>query len=425
MKKKVLSLFLAVTMCLGFTNIGAASSSTVNLTKQIKVINIKGRKMKKKEAKKITSASVKLLNETMKNDEEGANVLISPTSVMYAFGILENGAKGKTRKQIEKNIFGGIKTSDTNKILKKQMDDMEDDKFVTWNIANSVWVSNRKDVKVKKNYLKKTISYFDADVFKTPFDDDCVKDMNKWVKKNTNNMIPKIVDELDEDTVSALINAICFEGTWADKFSDYSIEEDQDFTNYDGSISKVTQMSGEVGGYFKLNGAYGFEKYYTGGKYAFVGIKMPEGTSTSDYIEKLVQNPAKFNKALNNIKTDKKVNITMPEFSLDYNAELNAPIKKLGVTRAFSKRKANLYNMFKKDGDTNYFVNKVIHKTHIEVDKNGTKAAAVTAIMIEKNMAVLDERETLQITLDNPFVYAIVDTEKGIPVFMGCVNKLD
>ena len=425
MKRRVLSIMLVLIMCFCTFDVAAShTNKTVNLTKKVKTRKIKSRKIKKAEVKKITSSSINLLNETIKYDKDGENVLISPTSVIYAFGLLENGAKGKTKSQIEEGIFGGIKTKSANQILNYQMNSMKEDKGVNWRIANSLWVSDRKDVKVKKNYLRNIKSYYGADIFKTPFDDSSVKKINKWVKKNTKKMIPKIVDDMDDETVACLINTICFKGAWAEKFSDDLIEKDQIFNNFDGTTSKVTQMSCEVGGYFTLNGAYGFEKLYQGGKYAFVGIKMPEGKTTEDFISELTMKPAKFNKALNNIKTDKDVTITMPEFSLDYNAKLRTPIKKMGVKRVFDKDRANLYNMFKKDKKGNYYLDDVIHKTHIEVNKNGTKAAAATVLDIRKNGAMPIEKEKLNIVLDNPFIYAIVDRENGMPIFMGCVNKM-
>lgn len=425
MKKKLMSIILILSMCLCMSDAWASSSKTINLTSTVKTKKVKNRKIRKSEVKKLTSSSIKLLDETIKNDEEGANVLISPTSIMYAFGLLENGAKGITKRQIENNIFGGVKTSDTNKILNKQMNAMEKDNNVKWSIANSIWLTDKKDVKVKKKYLRKTASYYDADIFKTPFDNNSVSDINKWVKKNTNKMIPRMLDNVDKDTVMCLANAICFEGSWAKRFSDSQIEKNKEFTNYDNTKSKVTQMSGEGDGYFVLNGAYGFEKYYEGGRYAFVGIKMPEGVSTADYISKLTDNPTGFTKAIKRVKTDKDVIITMPEFKLDYDASLNDPIMNMGVTRAFDAKKANLYNMFKKNPEKNYYVSDVIHKTHMEVDKKGTKAAAATVIIAKESSAILEEKDEIHIKLDNPFVYAIVDTYKGLPVFMGCVNKLD
>ena len=426
-KRKILALCLAVLILIGsFGKVSIAKSGkTKNLTSSIKVKKQKGRKIKKTESSAMTSVSIKLLDETIKSEDAGANIFISPVSIMYAFGMAENGAKGKSKSQIEDVVFGGLKTSDTNQIMCRLMKNMESNKEVSWNVANSVWVIDRKDVKVKKKYLKTVKSYYDAEVYKGAFNKTTAKDMNKWVKKNTKGMIPKIVDKFDKDTVMYLINAMAFEAPWEKQFTKYQVKKNTKFTNLDGSTSKVTMMNIDEDGYFELNGAYGFKKYYKGRKYAFVGIEMPEGVTPAEYISTLSEDPGKFTTALSDIKYDQDVYIKLPQFSLDYGAEMSDMLKGMGVTNAFDPDKANLYNMFKKSPNSNYYFTKVLHKTHIEVDKNGTKAAAVTAIITDKATSVLDERPRLDINLDHPFVYAIIDTKTNIPVFIGCMNSIE
>ncbi|MBR6402472.1 MAG: serpin family protein [Eubacterium sp.] len=425
-KKNVLALlFVLVFLFSSFgANAAEPTGGTKNLTSSLKIVPESGRNMNAAEAKKITSASIKLLDGTIKNDEKDKNVLISPTSIMFAFGLAENAARGRTRSQMEKVINGGLKTADDNQILCKLMRDMESDEEVKWNVANSIWIRDRNDVKVKDSYLRTAGAFYDADIFKAPFDPSTVEDINGWVNKNTNEMIPKIIEELDKSAVACLINAIAFEGSWAEPFNDYQIAKDSDFINSDGTISKVNMLCGKESGYFNLNGANGFKKYYKGGEYAFVGIEMPKGVSTADYISKLSKNPSSFNKALSNVQYDKDVRIKMPEYQLDYDIEMSDTLKKMGITDAFDKNRADLYNMFVKDPGSNYYFDKVIHKTHIEVDKNGTKAAAATAIIMVKATSVQPFKEPLEINLDHAFVYAIIDTKNNTPVFIGCVNSL-
>ena len=208
-KRKVLMLCLTFLILLSSFNadtINAKSRKTRDLTSSIKVKRDKGRKRKSGEAVSLTSASLKLLDETIKNDDAGKNVFISPTSIMFAFGLAENGAKGKTRSQIEDVVYGGLKTADTNSLLCKQMKKMESNKAVKWNVGNSIWVIDRQDVKVKKKYLKTVKKYYDAEIYKAQFDNNTVKDMNNWVYKNTDKMIPKIVSRFSKDEVMYLIN---------------------------------------------------------------------------------------------------------------------------------------------------------------------------------------------------------------------------
>ena len=99
-------------------------------------------------------------------------------------------------------------------------------------------------------------------------------------------------------------------------------------------------------------------------------------------------------------------------------------LKGMGVTDAFDPEKANLYNMFKKDKTGNYYFSTVLHKTHIEVDRNGTKAAAATAVEMAKATAIPVRKDPVYVTLDRPFVYGILDTKTGMPLFIGTLDEV-
>ena len=402
----------------------AKKSGSTNMTKSIKVKSAKGRNMTADEVAALSGSTFKLFDNIMKSEPADKNVLISPSSIYYAFGMAENGAKSSTKSQLENVVNGGIKSGEFNKILAASKKRMMSDKCVKWNVANSVWYIDRKDVKVKKKFLKKVKSYYGAEVYKAPFNSKTLKDVNSWVKKNTHKMIPKVLDRISKDEVMYIINAMAFEGEWGEQFKDSQVTKNQEFTNIDGSKSKTTMLSEKEESYFELNGGLGFRKKYKGYNYSFVGIMMPDNMTPSEYISKLSENGGEFPKQLSNVKSA-DVYVKFPEFSYDYDIEMSKVLKNMGVSDAFDQEKANLYNMFKKTDDYNYCFSKVIHKTHIEVDKNGTKAAAVTAISVEKATAFLREREKVYITLDKPFVYAIVDDKTNLPVFVGVVNKLN
>lgn len=402
----------------------AGKSGTVNMTGNIKVKSDKGRKLKSSEISALSGSTFKLLDNIIKNEDKDKNVLISPTSIYFAFGMAENGAKKSSKKQLEKIINGGVKSDDFNKVLAGTRKRMLQDNSVKWNVANSVWYIKRKDVRVKKPFLKKVKSYYGAEVYKAPFNNRTLKDVNLWVKKNTNKMIPKILDRISKDEVMYIINAIAFEGEWGEQFNDGQVINNQNFTNSDGSVSKVTMLTGKENSYFEINGAYGFKKKYKGYNYSFVGIMMPENVRPSEFIEKLAKDGNAFSKEIKNMKSANVV-IKFPEFSYDYDIEMSEVLKDMGVSDVFDADKANLYNMFEKADDYNCYFSKVIHKTHIEVDKNGTKAAAVTAIAFEKATSIYRPQQQIVITLDHPFVYAIVDDTINLPVFVGVLNHFD
>lgn len=406
--------------------VSAASKTTgtKNLTKSIKVETSSGKKMTKKQAGKLSAASFKLAGRVIDSEQSDENILISPTSILFAFGMAENGAKGNTRTQLEKAVNGGVKVSSLNNALafsRKQMMSSED---VEWNVANSVWFLNRKDVKVKKAFLKKVKTYYGAEIYKAPFNNATVKDMNAWVKKNTNKMIPKIINQIDDSAVMYLINAIAFEGKWEDEFKDNQVLKNQEFTNVDGTKVEITMLTCGMSSYFKLNGGYGFRKDYAGGEYSFVGIEMPEGMTPAEYMKKLSANGSDFVSAMDSMKYG-NVTVKFPEFTTDYDVDLTSTLIGMGASDAFDRNRANLYNMFQKDKNSNYYFSQVLHKTHIEVDRSGTKAAAATSIAVSKVTSVGPSSDKIQIFLDRPFVYAIVDNNTKLPVFIGVVNKLE
>ena len=113
----------------------------------------------------------------------------------------------------------------------------------------------------------------------------------------------------------------------------------------------------------------------------------------------------------------------MPEFTNDYEVGLGDLLSDLGMEDAFDEDNADFSLMAQIPG-SNIFISKVIHKTHIEVDRNGTRAAAATAVMMDE-AACADIDPIVNVYLDRPFIYMIVDTETGTPVFMGTVNSVN
>ena len=245
-----------------------------------------------------------------------------------------------------------------------------------------------------------------------------MQDINGWVKNHTNNMIDKLIDEISDDAVAYLINAIAFEGKWKLQYQDDDIMENQDFTNAAGVKEKATMLVGSEREYICDDKAKGFIKDYEGNRYAFMAILPNKGVSVSDYLQQL--DGEKLLSLYQNRKYNYRVNTKMPEFSYDYSSCLRETLEKMGIRKAFMGE-ADFSNMAVTDtGDLH--IDEVLHKTHIELDRNGTKAAAVTAVIMEAAAAVTEKE--VNVSLTRPFLYAIIDTETGIPVFMGAVNTV-
>ncbi len=401
------------------------SGNSIGLTDDMKEKAIENTSLSEDEAKNLNASSLKLFNEVVKNEESGKNILISPTSILYAFGMLENGAKGDTLKQLEDAVNNGMDKDSLNKSLCSLRASLQSSEAVKWNIANSIWFKDDGELAVNKDFLSLVKDNYSAEVYKAPFDTSTLNDINLWVSENTDQMIPAVLDNISPEAVMYLINAMCFEGEWADQYEDYQVEEGAEFVNEDGSITPVNMLNGEEAGYFILGDGYGFKKNYAGGDYSFVGIEVSDEVSLDDYIKKLTLDPDLFRHTIDqsNLNYDSEVIVRMPEFTYDYDKELTEVLKGMGVNDVFDASKADLTGMFDNSNIGDYSVGKVLHKTHIELDRNGTRAAAVTAIETEGN-AMVEERDIIEINLDHPFVYAIVDNKTNIPVFIGCVKKL-
>jgi serpin B len=372
----------------------------------------------------LSNASLNVFYETIESGENGENVLISPASLAFAMAITENGANGDTLKQMEKYVNGGISIEDMNALLNYTSYKLNNSEDVEWGVANSLWFNDNGDCEIENEFLKKAIEYYDAEVYKKAFDASTANEINKWVYNKTNKMIDEVIRDFSPDAMLFIVNAIAFEGEWAEEYEKSQVLENREFTNADRSTSNCTMLSSTEDRYFTLGEGTGFIKPYKGGEYSFVGILPEEGVSPEEYIKDLVKNNEDFSKAVREAEYG-DVYVTMPEFTTDYGNEGMVEVyKKMGMDLPFDPGKADLKGIFTNDSDSDVWIGKIIHKTHIEVDRQGTRAAAVTVVEVDKCMAVAPAADPVIINLDRPFVYAIVDNETGVPVFLGCMNNM-
>ena len=370
------------------------------------------------EIRALSEASLKLFQETLKQmGKEDENILISQSSILTALGMTENGAGSETLAAMEQVLSGGMKAERLNEILYTLQKRMRESKEVEFRIADSVWVRSGR-VELQEAFIEDVKKYYNADVFHSPFDQTTVDDMNRWVKKNTNQMIPSIIEEIPTTAAIYLMNAIAFEGDWEEPYEKEEIDTDGRFCNGAGETETGTMLHSEETAYFQLNGGTGFLKYYKGREYAFAGILPPEGMSALEYVADLKPEDHDFAEAVRNAR-EEEVFVTIPEFSFEDAAELQEVLEALGMGVALQEG-ADFSAMVTEDSDP-VWIERVIHKTYIEVNRRGTKAAAVTSVEMEAGGAM---EEPLVLTFDRPYVFAIVESETGLPIFMGCVNRI-
>ncbi len=382
----------------------------VNLTADIKSAEVEGKDADETFVNGQTDFALELLKNTVSENE---NVLVSPYSVVQALAMTGNGADGITKEEFENVIGGGIDFDELNKYLYTQRTGQPNDERCKLLTANSVWTRNDESrISPYPEFLQKVVDYYNAELFKAPFDEKTVSEVNNWVDTNTDHMIPKIVNEIDPETVMMLINAVTFDAKWQNMYYKEDVFE-HDFTNYNGTVQQAEMMFSDEYSYLEDENATGFYKYYQGGRYAFAALLPNEDISVTDYVNSLT--PESLHNVLSNPQED-YIKAGLPKFSYDYGRELSGILADMGMPSAFDNAD------FSKLAPQFIFISKVIHKTHIDVFEEGTRAAAVTVVEAPDGCPAPPEKE---IILDRPFVYCIVDTETYLPVFMGTLMNLE
>ncbi|MBQ7264782.1 MAG: hypothetical protein IJS61_01640 [Firmicutes bacterium] len=391
---------------------------SINKKQEDEPIEISEGEISVEDAKALTNAQFIILNKTIE-ERKGENVLISPDSVASAFGMLSNGAEGQTLKEIEDVIAGGLNRNKLNDLLYSLNTRMSQSKDAHFHFANSLWARNDGRAEFAPRFVEVAQKYYSAGVFTEPFDASTVEKVNGWVSENTNGMIKKIIKEFNGNQVMCLINALSFEGEWAVEYSEDDIKEDGEFTNVKGEKEETPMLYSTENGCFKLNGGVGFKKSYKGGEFSYVAILPPENMGADEYA--LSIKGSDFIDALSKLDYDPDVYVKIPEYKYDFDTEMSDTLQALGMTSAFN---GGDFTSLVTENSQSVEISSVIHKTHIEVDRKGTKAAAATAITMETSAIAPEYRNEVYIYLDRPFFYAIVDNKTNIPVFVGTVNSV-
>ena len=345
----------------------------------------------------------------------GDNTLISPLSVLCALAMTANGADGQTRAQMEEVL--GMTVEDLNFYLYGYLNSLSQDQKNKLALANSIWFTDNEAFRVNRDFLQANADYYGADIYKTPFDKQTLKDINNWVNDKTDGMIPKALDQIPPAAIMYLINALVFDAEWATTYEKHQVK-DGIFTKADGTQQQAEMMYGTERKYLRDENATGFIKYYSGHKYAFVALLPDEGISVTEYINSL--DGAALNALLSNAE-NATVETAIPKFEVEYGTELSAVLKQMGMTDAFDPMNADLSGIG--DSAENLFISSVIHKTHIQVGEEGTKAGAVTVVEIKAN-SIAPPSEIKQVYLDRPFVYMLIDCETQVPFFIGTMTDM-
>ena len=361
--------------------------------------------------------SLTLTNTTLSMEKEGkANHLISPLSAMICLSMLANGAEGETLAQMETVL--GMPIEELNKNLYAYTCDLYVGEDCKVSLADSIWYRDGDSFTVREEFLQTCADWYEARQYAAPFDESTRKDINAWAKKYTDGMIDTILeDPIPVDTVMYLINALVFDAKWEEEYEKKDIDADI-FTDCKGVEHAVEMLCSEESRYLTVEGGFGVARPYKGNGYYFVGLLPEEGVDIYDFAAS-VTGEAWVAMWEEQIRTT--VYTRIPEFTYASDMELTPVLQEMGMTDLFDEGLADLTGIGE-GASGNLYCSGVYQKTFIEVNRHGTKAAAIT--WAENKCEAADPMEPKYVYLDRPFVYAIVDGKTGLPLFVGVVTVM-
>ena len=351
----------------------------------------------------------KFFKEVSKGEQQ--DVFVSPLSVTYALGMLANGAVGDTQKEILEGLeFRSGKVDDINSLCHQLMiESPKLDKSTKVSIANAVVANKNKPLQPDfKNVVEKQ---YQALVTNQDFSSPATLSfINLWASELTHGMVPKLLDRVHPDAVTYLLNALYFKGIWYRQF-DKKRTQQESFTQADGKKLTVKMMHQKERFFAAENENYQTVVLpYGNGSYEMVVLLPREGKDLSSLLQTMDAKKWK-----DNLKSthSSEVDLKLPRFTSAYTRELNDVLKLLGMNTMFERGKADLTKMSKAKA----FVSMVLQKAKIEVDEEGSKAAAVT--VVETLDAAAPPSRPIMFHANRPFMYAIVEHSTGTIFFMG------
>ena len=348
--------------------------------------------------------------------EETDNMMVSPLSAMLALEMTRSGAREETEAEMAKTLYGELSVQEGREQLLSYMQSLPSEEKARFHLANSIWFRTEgTDFVPNEEFLNACAADYEAELYGAPFDKSTLKDINRWVEAETDGMIKDILNEIPEDAILYLINAMAFDAEWRQTYETYQIRQ-AEFFPAEEQTRTVDMMYSDEGTYLSDGAATGFLKPYRKG-YAFAALLPAEGTSVDEYLAKLTGED--FVKLMETAE-ETPVNAGLPKFSARMKLSLNQVLKEMGMPLAFDEIQADFSGMGESSG--NIYISRVLQDTFIEVDALGTRAGAATVVEATKEEAAAEPVEPKNVILDRPFVYAIVDAELGLPIFLGIVD---
>lgn len=347
----------------------------------------------------------------LNSDAQNDNVVISPMSVSMALGMTLNGARGATESAMRSTLgFSGLTSPEINDAYRSMIDRLAAlDPNVKFQTANSIW--SRAGFLVRPEFQEINRKYFDADARELNFSDPSAgPTINGWVKTKTNGRIESIVPAIiPNDVVMYLINAIYFKGAWKETF-DTKYTRDAMFTLRDGATVPVQMMHRTGQMRYQQNERFSaVDLPYGNGSFSMTLLLPAAGGNADDLLNGL--SSQQWNSMYGGF-TKRQIALGLPKFKIEYGNTLNDALRAMGMGITFSSA-ADLSGIAGQPGAL--YISNVRHKTFIEVNEEGTEAAAATSVEITRTSV----EQIPMMLLDRPFIFAIRESQTGRIIFLG------
>ena len=418
--KRALALALALTLALALPGCGTAAADYTVLTADPVAAAYDGSTEPAQTA--LAGFGLDLLRGT--RDQTGEPALVSPLSAALALSMAANGADGDTLAQMEAVLSGGAGLDVLNALCQALTADYESLGGSTeCSIANSLWVD--PDGMIREDFIGKCLGIFDAQVIQAQLSDPgIVPALNGWVSDHTGGMIPEIVSEpFPEEAAALLVNALYLKNTWAAEF-DPNQTMDRTFTHGGGAEERMDFLRhfDRSLPYLETADSVGALLPYDDGRLAFFAL-MPRLYPDSPDFEAWLAglDGAELGQLVRDSRdrSDFFLRLSLPKFEAEWTGELKDVLTALGLELAFDDTGLADFSLLG-DNPYGYFLSSVIHATKIEVNEEGTKAAAATVVEADSgSSAPMEEPQGIELDFDRPFLYGIVDLENGVPLFLG------
>ncbi|MBN1162541.1 serpin family protein [Patescibacteria group bacterium] len=384
---------------------------------EVKRIPFKGDKIEPKLINTENDFGFKLFKSLL-NKNNKQNVVISPTSIKLAFSMALNGAEGNTKNEmVEVLEYAGLSIDEINNNNSNLMNLLQaTDKDIELHIANSIWT--KRGYNFKHDFLNTNQTYYSAEVTSLDFaSPEAISQINGWVSKNTKGKIPTIINNIPQEMIMYLINAVYFKGPWTIEFDENLTEKDIFYAQNEDVNVYMMRLKDD----FKYNSSEEYqviELPYGKNETFSMQILLPrEDTDIYEFIEDL---DGKKLEIIFSDMTEMEGTIEMPKYTTEYETSLNQVLMSLGMKDAFNTGTADFSKMIDA-GPENVYISQTKHKTYLEVNEKGTEAAAVTSIGVGIT-SVNPVEKSFYMKVDRPFLVTIKENKTNTILFLGLIT---